>query len=79
MQLSSSGFSGGSAIPRRFTCDGEDLSPPFDWEAVPPTARSFAFLCDDPDAPAGKWHLWRSGRRVIPVERSYEHPKFGLS
>ncbi|QWG12087.1 YbhB/YbcL family Raf kinase inhibitor-like protein [Bradyrhizobium sediminis] len=58
MQLSSSAFSGGSAIPRRFTCDGEDLSPHFDWEAAPSTTRSFAFLCDDPDAPAGKWHHW---------------------
>lgn len=58
MQLSSSAFSGGSAIPRRFTCDGEDLSPHFDWEAAPSTTRSFALLCDDPDAPAGKWHHW---------------------
>jgi len=58
MQLSSSAFSTGSAIARRFTCDGEDLSPPFDWQAAPPTTRSFVLLCDDPDAPAGKWHHW---------------------
>jgi Raf kinase inhibitor-like YbhB/YbcL family protein len=58
MQLSSSAFSSGSAIPRRFTCDGEDLSPALDWEAAPPTTRSFVLLCDDPDAPAGKWHHW---------------------
>ena len=58
MQLSSSAFSDGSAIPRRFTCDGENLSPPLDWEAAPSTTRSFALLCDDPDAPAGKWHHW---------------------
>lgn len=58
MQLSSSAFSSGSAIPQHFTCDGEDLSPPLDWRAVPPTARSLVLLCDDPDAPAGKWHHW---------------------
>jgi Raf kinase inhibitor-like YbhB/YbcL family protein len=58
MQLSSSAFSSGSAIPRRFTSDGEDLSPPLDWRAVPPTTRSLVLLCDDPDAPAGKWHHW---------------------
>jgi Raf kinase inhibitor-like YbhB/YbcL family protein len=58
MQLSSSAFSGGSAIPRRYTCDGEDLSPPLDWEAAPPATRSFVLLCDDPDAPAGTWHHW---------------------
>jgi len=58
MQLSSSAFSAGSAIPRRFTCDGEDLSPPLEWEAAPPATRSFVLLCEDPDAPAGTWHHW---------------------
>jgi Raf kinase inhibitor-like YbhB/YbcL family protein len=58
MQLSSSAFSSGSAIPRRFTCDGADLSPPLGWQAAPSTTRSFVLLCDDPDAPAGTWHHW---------------------
>jgi hypothetical protein len=58
MQLSSSAFSDGSGIPRRFTCDGDDLSPPLNWEAAPAATGSFVLLCDDPDAPAGKWHHW---------------------
>ena len=58
MQLSSNAFSGGSAIPRRFTCDAEDLSPPFDWQAAPEMTASFVLLCDDPDAPSGTWHHW---------------------
>ena len=58
MQLRSNAFVDGSAVPRRFTCDGEDLSPSLDWTAAPATARSFVLLCDDPDAPAGKWHHW---------------------
>lgn len=58
MQLSSNAFSRGSAIPRRFTCDGEDLSPPLDWQAAPAMTASFVLLCDDPDAPAGTWHHW---------------------
>lgn len=58
MQLSSNAFSSGSAIPRRSTCDGEDLSPPLDWQAAPATTASFVLLCDDPDAPAGTWHHW---------------------
>ena len=58
MQLSSSAFSNGSAIPRRFTCDGEDLSPPLNWAGAPSATRSFVLLCDDPDAPAGTWHHW---------------------
>ena len=71
MQLSSSAFSSGSAIPRRFTCDGENLSPPLDWRAAPPTTRSLVLLCDDPDAPAGKWHHWaaydiEAGRTGLP-------------
>ena len=58
MQLSSSAFSNGSTIPRRYTCDGEGLSPPLGWQAAPVTTRSFVLLCDDPDAPAGTWHHW---------------------
>lgn len=58
MQLSSSSFPTGATIPRRFTCDGEDLSPPLDWSGAPTGTRSFALLCDDPDAPAGTWHHW---------------------
>lgn len=58
MQLNSSAISDGGTIPRRFTCDGENLSPPFDWSEVPAGARSFVLLCEDPDAPAGVFHHW---------------------
>lgn len=58
MQLTSSAFPDGGVIPRQFTCDGEDISPPLAWSDVPPGARSFALLCDDPDAPASTWHHW---------------------
>ena len=58
MRLNSAVFADGSAIPRRFTCDGEDLSPPLNWSDAPTGNRSFALLCDDPDAPAGTWHHW---------------------
>jgi len=51
MHLSSTAFSDGSAIPSRYTCDGEDLSPPLKWSDPPADTRSFALLCDDPDAP----------------------------
>lgn len=58
MRLSSSSFSQGSTIPRRFTCEGEDFSPPLEWSDAPAGTRSFVLLCDDPDAPAGKWRHW---------------------
>ncbi|MDT3684996.1 MAG: YbhB/YbcL family Raf kinase inhibitor-like protein [Pseudorhodoplanes sp.] len=58
MLLSSSAFAARAAIPRDFTCDGEDLSPPLEWSGAPQETRSFVLLCDDPDAPAGTWHHW---------------------
>ena len=57
MKLVSSAFADGAAIPRRFTCDGENLSPPLQWSDAPAGTRSFALL-GDPDAPAGTWHHW---------------------
>jgi len=58
MRLRSSAFADGAAIPRRFSCDGDDISPPLEWSDVPADAKSFALLCDDPDAPGGTWHHW---------------------
>lgn len=58
MRLVSDAFEHGKAIPRRFTCDGDDVSPPLAWSEVPPVTRTFVLLCDDPDAPSGKWHHW---------------------
>ncbi len=58
MRLRSSAFADGSAVPRRFTCEGKDISPPLEWSGVPTGAKSFVLLCDDPDAPGGTWHHW---------------------
>jgi Raf kinase inhibitor-like YbhB/YbcL family protein len=58
VQLRSSAFSDGAAIPRHFTCDGQDVSPPLEWSDAPQGTRSFVLLCEDPDAPAGTWHHW---------------------
>lgn len=56
-QLSSSAFSSGGAIPKNYTCDGSDVSPPLSWVGAP-AAQSFALIVDDPDAPAGTWAHW---------------------
>ena len=58
MRLRSGAFADGEDIPSRFTCDGENISPPLHWADPPAGTKSFALLCDDPDAPAGVWRHW---------------------
>lgn len=50
MQLTSPAFEDGEAIPARYTCDGDDLSPPLAWEGVPDGTAAFVLVVDDPDA-----------------------------
>jgi Raf kinase inhibitor-like YbhB/YbcL family protein len=49
--LSSSDFVHDGAIPKRFTCQGADVSPELQWSGAPEHTRSFALIVDDPDAP----------------------------
>ena len=58
MRMASPAFPDSAVIPRRFTCDGENVSPPMQWSGAPPETRSFVLLCDDPDAPGGVWRHW---------------------
>jgi Raf kinase inhibitor-like YbhB/YbcL family protein len=51
MTLSSSAFADQGEIPVRYTCDGDDVSPPLSWSALPAGTRSLALIVDDPDAP----------------------------
>jgi len=58
MKITSTAFIEGSTIPQPFTGDGHDHSPPLKWSDVPDTTKSFALICDDPDAPMGTWVHW---------------------
>ena len=58
MIVTSPAFGHNQPIPARFTCDGDDISPPLAWKGVPGTAKSLALICDDPDAPVGTWVHW---------------------
>lgn len=49
--LHSSAFQAGGAIPRKYTCDGSDHSPPLEWRGAPADTKSLALIVDDPDAP----------------------------
>lgn len=58
IKVTSSAFGEGGTIPRQYTHDGKNVSPPLSWESVPARAKSLALICDDPDAPAGDWVHW---------------------
>ncbi|MFW6198596.1 MAG: YbhB/YbcL family Raf kinase inhibitor-like protein [Acidobacteriota bacterium] len=51
MQIESAAFDHRGEIPERFTCDGDDVSPPLSWSGVPEGAESLVLIVDDPDAP----------------------------
>ena len=58
MTITSTAFTECDPIPSKYTCDGEDLSPPLVWTGVPSGAKSLALITDDPDAPVGAWTHW---------------------
>lgn len=58
IQLSSPAFTRDRMIPSKYTCDGNDVSPPLAWDSVPGGTSSLVLICDDPDAPGGTWVHW---------------------
>ncbi len=58
MQLTSTAFAEGAAIPVKHTCDSKNVSPPLKWSGVPAGTKSLALIADDPDAPVGTWVHW---------------------
>jgi len=58
ISVSSSAFEEDGMIPSKYTCDGEDVSPPLKWEGVPEATKCIALISDDPDAPMGTWVHW---------------------
>lgn len=58
LNITSGAFANEAMIPSKYTCDGEDISPPLKWESAPERVKSFALISDDPDAPVGVWVHW---------------------
>jgi len=58
IELTSPAFTPGETIPRDYTADGRNASPPLKWSDPPADAKSFALLCEDPDAPRGTFVHW---------------------
>jgi Raf kinase inhibitor-like YbhB/YbcL family protein len=58
IQIKSPDFEEGGMIPKKYTCEDMDVSPLLIWNSVPDNTKSFALICDDPDAPMGTWVHW---------------------
>ena len=56
--LTSPAFANGERIPKQYTGEGTDSSPPLEWTDPPDGTQSLALICDDPDAPVGTWDHW---------------------
>ena len=56
--VKSSAFAEGAAIPKKYTCDGADVSPALEWAGAPAGTKSLVLIADDPDAPVGTWTHW---------------------
>ena len=58
ISVSSPAFQEGGLIPSKYTCDGQEISPPLKWAGVPGDAKGIALISDDPDASMGTWVHW---------------------
>lgn len=83
IEVTSPAFAQGEPIPRQYTEDGDDLSPPIHWSDVPEQTRELVLICDDPDAPTPQpWVHWvaykiPAGAQALPegVSAGKTHPK----
>ncbi|MDQ3818091.1 MAG: YbhB/YbcL family Raf kinase inhibitor-like protein [Acidobacteriota bacterium] len=71
IRVTSKAFQEGGMIPKQYTCDGPNISPPLAWSDVPEKTKSIALVAEDPDAPRGTWVHWVAfnipqGTRELP-------------
>ena len=58
LQITSPVFKNNTPIPKKYTCDGDDINPPLKLEGLPDETKSIVLIVDDPDAPMGTWDHW---------------------
>jgi len=71
LRITSPAFENGGLIPKKYTCDGDDVNPPLKIEGMPEGTRSLVLIVDDPDAPRGTWDHWIVWN-IPPVEKIEE-------
>ncbi|MGE5041714.1 MAG: YbhB/YbcL family Raf kinase inhibitor-like protein [Candidatus Levyibacteriota bacterium] len=77
MKITSPAFLNNTAIPAKYTCQGENINPQLDFSEIPPQAKSLALLVDDPDAPMGTWTHWVVFNMPPDITRIVENSKPG--
>jgi Phosphatidylethanolamine-binding protein len=65
MTLNSPAFHQNGHIPSKYTCEGQDISPPLAWDGVPNGAKSLVLIVDDPDALPPSFHGERAGPSLV--------------
>jgi len=73
MLLNSPAFVDGQPIPKRYSCEGENISPPLSWDSVPEGTHSLALIVEDPDAPSGTFLHWLLYNVPAEVHQLPEH------
>ena len=58
LSITSASFAHQGEIPRKYSCQGDDVSPPLSWSNLPAGTKTLALIVDDPDAPVGTWVHW---------------------
>jgi hypothetical protein len=58
LKVKSTAFGQAKSMSDKYTCDGADVSPPLEWENAPKGTKTYAVICETPDAPTGNWVQW---------------------
>jgi len=58
LEVKSTAFGHAKSMSDKYTCDGADVSPPLEWKNAPTGTKTYAVICETPDAPTGNWVQW---------------------
>ena len=78
LTVKSSAFEAGKLIPKKYSCDGQDINPPLSIEGVPKEAKTLALIVDDPDAPKGTFDHWVVWNVAASTSAIAENTKPGM-